>query len=112
MASVPTVSYLDIAVVTPHPTHKLPPTLGPGKITLAILVKWEEFCELFFMKDKIVPTEHVISILSSFTHPSIKNWIAMNKDPLRHEDYVTERVTSSVGGGWWSEEWRKCKVST
>ena len=105
MASVPTVSYLDIAVVTPHPTHKLPPTLGPGKITLAILVKWEEFCELFFMKDKIVPTEHVISILSSFTHPSIKNWIAMNKDPLQHEDYTFGNFVQDLCKNFLDPQW-------
>jgi len=34
--------FLDIAVVTPHPSHKVPPTLGPGKITPAILIEWEE----------------------------------------------------------------------
>ena len=100
-----TVSYLDIAIVTPHPTHKLPPTLGPGKITPAILVEWEEFCELFFAKDKTLPSEHVTSVLSSFSHPSIKNWIAMNKDVLRNEDYTFGNFVQDLRKNFLDPQW-------
>jgi hypothetical protein len=80
-------SLLDIALMTPHPSHKIPPILGPGKITPTILVKWEEYARLFFTKDRTKPQAQVLAILSSFIHPSIKNWIVMNKDKLCHEQY-------------------------
>ena len=47
MASVANPAFLEIAVVTPHPSHKVPPTLGPGKITPAILIEWEENAQHF-----------------------------------------------------------------
>ena len=105
MASVANPAFLDIAVVTPHPSHKVPPTLGPGKITPAILIEWEENTQHFFTKDRMDPQNQVMSILSSFTHPSIKNWIAMNKDDLRNEDYTFNMFIVDLHKNFLDPQW-------
>ena len=51
MASAANTTFLEIVVVMPHPFHKVPLTLGLGKIMLAILIEWEENAQHFFTKD-------------------------------------------------------------
>ena len=105
MASVANPAFLEIAVVTPHPSHKVPPTLGPGKITPAILIEWEENAQHFFTKDRMDPQNQVTAVLSSFTHPSIKNWIAMNKNELHDEEYTFDMFIMDLRKNFLDPQW-------
>ncbi len=98
-------SFFDIAVITAHPTHKSPPTLSAGKITPAILNEWEEYTQLFFTKDKTNPEDQVSAVLSTFIHPFIKNWIAMNKDQFRQEDYTFEVFLQDLRRNFLDPQW-------
>jgi len=59
----------------------------------------------FFTKDRTEPQNQVMAILSSFTHPSIKNWIAMNKDDLQHEDYTFEKFIIDLHKNFLDLQW-------
>src|SRR5882757_1110091 len=105
MTSIPTPSLLDIAIVTHHPSHKVPPVLGPGKITFATLIEWEEYMQHFFTKDKTIAEGQVSAVLSSFTHPSIKNWIVMNHDDLRAEGYTFTLFVQNLRRNFLDPQW-------
>ena len=81
-------SLLDTATVISHPTHKTPPSLGPGKLTPAVLQEWHDAASHYFTKHKTEPTEQVATVLPSFLHPSIKNWVALNRDTLLEPNYT------------------------
>ncbi len=83
----------------------MPPNLAPGKITPGVLVEWEESTGLFFAKDKTLPENQVTAVLSAFTHPSIKNWIAMNKDDLRQKGYSFGNLLQDLRKNFLNPQW-------
>jgi hypothetical protein len=68
-------------------------------------VEWEEYARLFFTKDRTEPHTQVSTVLASFSHPSIKNWIAMNKDDLRHEEYTFRTFVLDLRKNFLDPQW-------
>jgi len=65
----------------------------------------EENIQHFFTKDRTEPQNQVTAILSSFMHPSIKNWISMNKNDFCHKDYTFEMFVMDLHKNFLDPQW-------
>lgn len=79
--------------------------LGPGKITPAVLQEWADYTMHFFDKNKAAENEQVSSVLTAFSHPSIKNWVAMNRAALKHDDYTFEMFMQALRKNFLDPQW-------